>query len=70
MRQYLMQPRRCGAADLRAWRIDRKRKALFIPDLMLASLSVVHFAVRKPIVRETLASLGVVGFARRTKSHL
>ena len=26
MRQYLMQLRRCGAVDLRAWRIDRKRK--------------------------------------------
>jgi hypothetical protein len=29
MRQYLMQPRRCGAADLRAWRTDRKRQRPF-----------------------------------------
>jgi len=31
MRQYLMQPRRCGAADLRAWRIDRKRPSDLVP---------------------------------------
>ena len=64
MRQYLMQPRRCGAADLRAWRIDRKRPS----DLVLASLGIAHFTVRKPILGETACVPQCDRLRRRTKA--
>ena len=69
MRQYLTQPRSCGAADLRAWRIDRTAPFEFS--------SFQTWCLRPSASRtspsgslnsgETACVLSVVGFALTTK---